>query len=88
MNVGGAVEYYEKIRDQVLGGGIGPRWGQVLLRDHGVAAWLRAVGEFVAPDVAITAAPTEPVAITRPVHDDLVRLMEQAVFAVAEAKES
>ena len=86
MNAVGLVEHYEKIREQVLGRSGGPRWGQVLLVDRGVAAWLRAVGEFVAPVLPAPAEPpAAPASISTCVHDDLIRLMGEAVLAAAEA---
>jgi hypothetical protein len=86
VNPAGLVEHYEKIRGQVLGQAGGPRWGQTLLLDQGVAAWMRAVGQFVAPALPVPAAsPAVLSPLASGVHDDLVRLMGEAVLAAAEA---
>jgi len=81
------VEHYEKVREQALGrnSGGGSRWGQAVLVNRGVAAWMQAAGPWLAP--LIGASPTGPAApstVPPMVHRDLVQLLSELVLAAAE----
>jgi hypothetical protein len=80
-------EHYEKIREAVLGRNPGgsSRWGQAVLVNRGVAAWMQAVGPWVAP---LRPPPSAASAVTAPVSprvpQELVQLLSQAVLTVAQ----
>ena len=81
------VEHYEKVRQQVLGrnSGCGSYWGQAVLVNRGIVAWMEAAGQWLA--LLPSASPIGPVApwIVPPlVHRDLVPLLGEVVLAVAE----
>jgi hypothetical protein len=64
------------------------RWGQAVLLGRGLAAWMQAVGQVLAPLRPRMLAPS-PVAPPLPplpplVRQDLLHLMSQAVWAVAQ----
>lgn len=81
------VAYYEKVREQALGrnSGGGLRWGQAVLVNRGIVAWMQATGPWLAPLMGVS--PTEPAApstVPPMVHRDLVQLLSELVLAAAE----
>jgi hypothetical protein len=79
-------EHYEKVRAAFLDrdSGGGSRWGQALLLTRGVAAWMRTVGQWLAPQLppppkTPVLAPTLPWKLRQP----LVELMGQVILTVA-----
>jgi len=81
------IEHYEKVRQAVLGRQScgSPRWGQAVLVSRGVAAWMQAAGQLLAPLSPLPAA-TTATGTTLPslVRQDLVHLMGEVVLTVAE----
>ena len=80
-------EYYERLRQEVLGRNPGgnSRLGQAVLVHRGVAAWMHALGPCLTP---ITAAsppkvPEASPAVPGSVHEELVRLLGEAVLTLA-----
>jgi len=86
------IEHYEKVREAVLVRDCGgsSRWGQALLVNRGVVAWMQVAGQLLAPLSPLPAATTATVTgATLPslVRQDLVQLMGEVVLTVAEKSE-
>jgi len=82
------IEHYEKIREVVLGRSLGgsSRWGQAVLVNRGVAAWMQAVGPWVAPLRPPPSAASVGTATVPPlVRQDLVHILSEAVLTVAQS---
>jgi hypothetical protein len=81
------IEHYEKVREAVLGrdSSCGSRWSQALLASRGVAAWMQAAGQLLAPLSPLpAAAPASGAALPSVVREDLVHLMGEVVLTVAQ----
>ena len=80
-------EHYEKIREAVLGRNPGgsSRWGQAVLVNRGVAAWMQAVGQWLVPLLPLPSAASAVAATVSPqVRQDLVHVLSEAVLTVAQ----
>jgi len=81
------IEHYEKVRQAVLGreASASSRWGQAVLVNRGVAAWMQAAGQLLAPLSPLPAAARVTEA-TLPslVRQGLVHLMGEVVLSIAE----
>ena len=81
------IEHYENVREAVLGrnSGGGSPWGQALLANRGVAAWMQAAGQWLTPLLPLPPA-SSVAAASMPalVRQDLVQLMGEVVLTVAE----
>jgi phage-related minor tail protein len=80
------IEQYERLRQQVLGRNLscGSRIGQAVLVSRGVVAWMRAVSQSVGSILpACSTMSAEPTRVPDSLHEDLVRVMGEAVLALA-----
>jgi hypothetical protein len=81
------IEHYEKVREAVLvrDSSGSSRWGQALLVSRGVAAWLQAAGQLLAPLSPLpTAATLTGTTLPSLIRQDLVHLMGEVVLTVAQ----
>jgi len=84
--------HYEKVREAVLvrDSSGSSRWGQALLVNRGVVAWMQAAGQLLAPLsplLATTTATVTGASLPSLVRQDLVHLMGEVVLTVAQKAE-
>jgi len=79
------IEQYERLRQQVLCRNLscGSRIGQAVLVSRGVVAWMRAVSQSVASILpACSTMSAESIRVPDSLHEDLVRVMGEAVLTL------
>jgi hypothetical protein len=80
------IEQYERLRQQVLCRNLsyGSRIGQAVLVSRGVVAWMRAVSQTVASILpACSTMSSDSNRVPDSLHEDLVRVMGEAVLTLA-----
>jgi hypothetical protein len=85
------IEYYEKIREAVFVHDCSgsSRWGQALLVNRGVVAWMQAAGQLLASlSPLLTTATVTGATLPSLVRQDLVHLMGEVVLTVAQKAEA